>query len=392
MKKTLFLLGFLLAYGSVIAQPNSEIGTGEKDGYKLVWADYFNTGKLNQDAWTIEVNGDGGGNNELQYYCEKGVSVGTDPKSGSGCLILTATKENYNGKTCTSGRITGQGKVYFTHGKIEASIKIPKTANGLWPAFWMMGNDIHEVGWPRCGEIDIMEMGNSTGIRNGTQERYFNGACHWGFYKDVGGGNWAYPMYANAVTNSYSMQDDEFHLFTCYWDNEKIAMYLDQDKYPDVQPYYEMGVTDRGGDWSTGDYFHKPFYILFNLAVGGNFTGIWDINKITPLASGPKSLYVDFVKVYQKGTADETFVGTPIESALSELETAKYALYPNPTCGLVMLSAEAAQVSVIDCTNRVLCHLQHVSQIDLSAYPDGLYIIQIVENHGKVENHKVIKH
>lgn len=272
----------------------SEVGTGEGDGYTLVWADYFNDGTLDREVWNIEVNGEGGGNNELQYYREENVSVGDDG-SGNGCLILTAKKESYLGKSFTSGRLNTQGNMFFTHGKIESSIKLPKTANGLWPAFWLLGNDFKNVGWPRCGEVDILEMGNSNGIRTGRQETYFNGACHWGFYKDG-----AYPNYAKAGNSPYSLQDGEFHLFTMIWDENSIKMYLDRDKYPEVKPYYEMGIDDASGEWSTGRYFHHDFFIVYDLAVGGNFVGIWNADGITALADGPRSMYINFVKVYQK--------------------------------------------------------------------------------------------
>lgn len=271
-----------------------ENGTGEGDGYTLVWADYFNDGALDTDVWNVEVNGNGGGNNELQYYRAENVTVGDDGH-GNGCLILTAKKESWKGKSFTSGRLNTQGNIFFTHGKIESSIKLPKTANGLWPAFWMLGNDFKTVGWPRCGEVDILEMGNSNGIKNGTQETFFNGACHWGFYKD---GN--YPNYARSGNSPYSLQDGEFHLFTMLWDENSIKMYLDRDKHPDVEPYYEMTISDTSGDWSTGNYFHHDFFIVYDLAVGGNFVGIWDAAGITALSDGPRSMYVNFVKVYQK--------------------------------------------------------------------------------------------
>lgn len=265
--------------------------TGE---WQLVWRDEFNGSSLDMDLWNIEVNGDGGGNGELQYYCEKGVSV------QNGNLVLTATRENYGGKQCTSGRINTLGKVYFTHGKIEARIKMPQTANGLWPAFWMMGNDITYNSWPYCGEIDIVEMGNQGGY-NGLQNRYLNGACHWGPYVD---GN--HPNYGPSTTYSYSLQDD-YHLFTCIWNDNSVAMYIDQDLYPSVAPYYEMSLSDASAENSPGRYFHKPFFVLFNLAVGGAFPGIWDINGITALNNGPKSMYIDWIRIYQKGDASETF-------------------------------------------------------------------------------------
>jgi beta-glucanase (GH16 family) len=272
--------------------------------YSLVWSDEFGTDEINSNVWNIEINGNGGGNNELQYYTARSnnVHLGIDPESNERCLILTAIKENYNGKTCTSGRVTTQNNVTFTHGLIEARIKIPHTANGLWPAFWLMGNDIGQVGWPRCGEIDIMEMGNANGINAGTQDRYFNGAAHWGQ-------SWEnHPNYARAATNSYSIQGS-YHTFRLYWNNEKLSMYLDQDIYPSVQPYYEMGITPSDDTNQTGYYFHKPNFILFNLAVGGQFPNIYNINQITALNEDNNytaNYYIDYVRIYQKGDTNET--------------------------------------------------------------------------------------
>ena len=278
----------------------SEEGSGASEGYTLVWEDLFNAETLDKEVWNIEVNGSGNGNAELQYYREENVSIGKDEESGRSCLILTAKVEDYGGKSFTSGRINSKNRKAFTYGKIEALIKLPQTADGLWPAFWLMGNDYDEVGWPRCGEVDILEMGNADGIRKKAQDRYFNGACHWGYYKDVGGGNWAYPNYAKASTWSYSLQDGEYHLFTILWDETDIRMYVDMDRFPDAEPYYEMGISGKDDDWGTGHYFHHDFFILFNLAVGGHFTGILDPAAVTALPEGEASMYVDYVKVYQK--------------------------------------------------------------------------------------------
>ena len=305
MKKILFLIPFLslgvacsgnLNTGEEGGPAGPGTGSGETDGYKLVWEDQFNDGALDESKWYIEVNGDGGGNQELQYYRAENISVGPD-EDGNGCLIITARRENFNGKSFTSGRLNTSDRYEFTHGKVEASIKLPSTANGLWPAFWLLGADYDTNGWPRCGEIDIMEMGNSGGISSGTQDRYFNGAAHWGFYRDG-----AYPNYANSKTNSYSLQDGEFHLFTLIWDDNSLSMYLDMDKYPDSAPYYKMDINDTSDDWSTGHYFHHDFFIIFNLAVGGRFTGILNASGITalPQDGDEAKMYVDYVRVYQK--------------------------------------------------------------------------------------------
>lgn len=269
----------------------------DADGYTLVWSDDFDAEALDTDKWRIEVNGDGGGNAELQYYNESGISLGKDPKFDNGALIITARRESCNGKSFVSGRLNTSGHFEFTYGRAEARIRLPKTANGLWPAFWLLGADYKTNSWPRCGEIDIMECGNATGISSGTQDRYFNGACHWGYYKGS-----AYPNYAKHTTNSYAIQDDEYHLFTIVWTEESIKMYLDRDTHPEAEPYYAMDIVDKSDDWGVGYYFHHDFFIIFNMAVGGYFTGILDPSAITALPSeGSKaSMYVDYVRVYQK--------------------------------------------------------------------------------------------
>ena len=259
------------------------------EGYRLVWSDEFNGTNLNTKVWNIEVNGNGGGNQELQYYAAENVSV------DDGCLIITSRRENSHGKAFTSGRINSLGKAAFRHGRIDASIRLPHIANGMWPAFWLMGNDMATgTGWPYCGEIDVMEAGNSAGIRAGTQDRYFGGALHWGPYT---GGN--HPMYAQGYTAPYTLEDD-FHLFSLVWDKNNIKMYLDLDRYPDAKPYFSMAVNDESAENSPGRYFHKQFFILFNVAVGGNYTGIWNTEGITALANGEQQMLVDYVRVYQQ--------------------------------------------------------------------------------------------
>lgn len=285
---------------SEIRVRTSSEGTGSEDapeGYRLVWSDEFDGNTLDESIWNIEVNGSGGGNNELQYYCERGVSVGTEPESGRNCLILTATRENYQNRQFTSGRINSKGKYSFTYGRLDALIRMPKTANGLWPAFWLMGDDYDQVGWPACGETDIVEMGHATGMAQGTQDRFFNGACHWGPAWNNKGD------YSRDTTAPYGMQDD-FHLYTCIWTEDELAMYYDLDEDPNREPYFRMTITRTAGyesnELHVGNYFHKPNFILFNLAVGGNFPGLYDPAQITALNDGPASMYVDYVRLYVK--------------------------------------------------------------------------------------------
>ncbi len=271
------------------------IGCSDAKEYKLVWEENFEHDVLDESIWNMTIDGEGGGNNELQYYRRENISIGKEPQSGTSCLIITARKENYDNQTATSGRIDTGGKLAVQYGKIEARIKLPKTANGLWPAFWLLGTDHQEVGWPACGEIDILEMGSYKGIDNQTQDRLFNGACHWG--EDFNHGS--YPQFSNYQEHYRSMQDD-FHLFTLFWDQDSLRMYLDLDRYPDVEPYFVMPIAGDAAENHPSRYYHKPFYIIFNLAVGGNYTRILDIDGITALENGDAHMYIDYVRIYQR--------------------------------------------------------------------------------------------
>ena len=375
MKTTGLIASALMAMALPALAAEPQVGTGETDGYKLVWQDLFDGTSLNPDRWNIEVNGEGGGNNELQYYTARldNVRVGDDGE-GNGCLILTAKKEVYNGKQCTSGRITTKNKIAFKHGKIEAAIKLPQTANGLWPAFWMMGNDFDQVGWPRCGETDIMEFGNATGIANGTQDRYFNGACHWGTaWND-------HRQHANAITNSYSLQDGEFHIYTCIWDQDKVAMYVDLDRNPNASPYYIMTIPETTTDQThPGYYFHKENFILFNLAVGGNFPGIWDINSITALNEGnnyQQSMYVNYVKIYQKGTSDEsTNFADPGDTTMGGVDgVAAAEMEISYAAGVVTLPV-AGDIQVYSASGALVASGRG-EQLSVDGLAAGMYIVK----------------
>lgn len=292
MRKPTIAIAFLI---SIISLASSQ-------EYKLVWQDNFDKPIIDKSHWTVIEDGDGGGNKELQYYKPENIEIGEEPVSKENCLIITAKKEKYKSKECTSGRLSTLNKVSFKYGKVEARIKLPKTENGLWPAFWMMGADISTANWPKCGEIDILEMGNEQGIKDGTQDRFFNGACHWG----ENWNNGAHPNFAKHNTSSYSLQDD-FHLFTLVWDENFIRMYLDVDRYPDNKPYYELPIGGENADWKVARYFHKKFFVIFNLAVGGFFTNTLDVNDITALKNGEAKMYIDYVKLYQKSESNEEF-------------------------------------------------------------------------------------
>ena len=300
-----------------------------KPEYKLVWSDEFNGEELNSAYWNTEDNARGGGNAELQYYAPKNITIENHPVTGDRCLVLNAQREDYKNRPCTSARLNTQGKVTVEYGKVEARIAFPYTADGLWPAFWMLGNNLAtdlgnnddvdaraaqlaaegRVVWPKCGEIDICEMGHHNGIKAGTQDRYFNGACHWGESFNNG----AYPNYGQFNTADYPIQGD-FHLFTLEWSEDSITMYLDKDLYPEVEPYFQLSLRGKEVN-EPGHYFNHPFYLVLNLSVGGFFPNMPaaekypelitaddpSFQKVTALpADGtPVKMFVDYIRVYK---------------------------------------------------------------------------------------------
>ncbi|MGY5343308.1 RICIN domain-containing protein [Paenibacillus glucanolyticus] len=251
------LLVVLLPVNTTNAAPN----------WNLVWSDEFNGNSLNRANWTPEIGtGSGGwGNNELQYYTDRAQNV----QVTGGNLVITAQKESYGGMNYTSARIKTQDLKTFTYGKVEARIKLP-SGQGLWPAFWMLGSNITSVGWPKSGEIDIMERVNNN--------PYVNGTVHW----DAGG-------HAEYGRVSGNLDFSQFHVYSMEWDSKYIRWFVDGVQFNEF--YIENGTGNT-------EEFQRPFFILLNLAVGGNWPG--SPNNATPF---PSQMLVDYVRVYQDNGA-----------------------------------------------------------------------------------------
>ncbi len=252
--------------------PNAGFTSPESyNGYNLVWADEFSGPEISSD-WTFEL-GDGcpdlcgWGNQELEFYKKENTSI----KDGN--LIITAKRESTGGKAYTSSRMITKGKKSFTYGRIDIRAKLPK-GQGLWPALWMLGENISEVSWPKCGEIDIMEMiGGSKDNQDGT----VHGTVHW----DNAG---SYANYGGSTELPFGIFNDEFHVFSIDWDPQKIVWLLDG-----VQ-YHVIDITPPGLD-----EFHKPFFFILNVAVGGTWPGNPDVSTVFP-----QEMKVDYVRVFQK--------------------------------------------------------------------------------------------
>lgn len=296
----LICLNSLCVKGSNFFYDNKENETSDIPELKLVWEENFNKPNLDNDIWNIELVKKPH-NQELQEYKSENISIGKEPISGNDCLIITAKREDTDGRFFSSGRLNTLNKLSFRYGRIDASIKLPKTSNGLWPAFWMMGVDRNILGWPMCGEIDILEMGHANGIKSNSQEKYLGVACHWGkntkSHKSIG----------KKSDFLYSLQDDEFHLYSIIWDENTIAFYVDIDK--NKEPFYIFNYGNNKEEASK--YFRKEFSILLNLAVGGNYTGIIgnsNIDNITALSSEndyQSKMYIDYIRIYQRGISNE---------------------------------------------------------------------------------------
>lgn len=255
--------------------------------YRQVWSDEFDGTELDRSVWNVEVNGSGCGNNELEYYIDSPSNI----ELRDGTLVMKARRTPYGeSHHFTSARLNTRGKQTFTYGIVEASIKLPQTADGLWPAFWMMGDKIRETGWPACGEIDILEMGHADGIASGAQDRLFNGALHFGPDER------SHSQIVGPSQTPYSLQDGKFHTFRVVWTPESIEMYVDEI----AEPYLSVDISTKDDAHGPGAYFHHPHFLLLNLAVGGDFTGIHDPAAISalPEAGSEAEMIVDYVRVY----------------------------------------------------------------------------------------------
>lgn len=251
-----------------------------------VWSDEFNGpagASFDRTKWVADTAGGGFGNKERQYYTTRPDNVAMD---GNGNLVITAraepassTLQCWYGKCLyTSTRLKTKGLFAQTYGKFEARIRVPR-GQGIWPAFWMLGDDIDKVGWPESGEIDIMEhIGREPSIAYGT--------LHGPGYSGAGG-------ISRPDTLSAGGYADDFHVFAVSWRPNEIRWYVDGRQYHRLTP----GDLPAGTRW----VFDHPFFLLLNLAVGGEWPRDPDATTIFP-----QQLVVDYVRVYRDPDATPT--------------------------------------------------------------------------------------
>ena len=255
--------------------PPSELPFSGPEGYQLVWQDEFDGDRVNLANWQYEIGGWGFGNGEAQYYNDRAENVRVE----NGLLVIEARFESYESSYYTSGKLFSKDLQEFQYGYIVARTKVPPGA-GLWPAFWMLGSDyeaqfdedgVYSSNWPDVGEIDIMEY-------IGREPDLIFGTAHGpGYSGALGLGRWNRQEFPIA---------DDFHTYAIEWNYEGITWFFDGE------PYYTLtreAVGDR--EW----VFDKPFYLILNLAVGGNFPGPVGLDT-----EFPANYYVDYVRVYQE--------------------------------------------------------------------------------------------
>jgi beta-glucanase (GH16 family) len=254
----------------VLSSNDGYISPDNYSGYKLAWADEFNATKINTADWGYDIGGSGWGNNESQYYTN-------DPKNAylkNGKLVIEAIKEKVGGKEYSSARMLTKGKHEFMFGRIDIRAKLPK-GQGIWPALWMLGANIDQVGWPACDEIDIMEL-------LGHDPKTSYGTIHWGKKGDTQSQN-TQGVYKLSNGKNFS---DEFHVFSLDWEKDKLNILVDDN----------VIFTTTASKLGAGNYiFNNPNFFIFNVAVGGNWPGYPDATTTFPVR-----MEVDYVRVFQK--------------------------------------------------------------------------------------------
>ena len=239
--------------------------------WQLVWQDEFGGeagAPLDETKWAYDVGGDGWGNNQLEYNTDRTDNVRLD---GNGAMIIEARREYYKGNDYTSARIKTQDRFSMQYGRVEARIQLPK-GSGLWPAFWMLGTNFPEVGWPGCGEIDIMEY-------RGEQPYTVIGTVHGPGYSGGDG-----------VGDTYTLPEGDFsedwHVFAVDIDPGHIAWSVDDVVFHTLSP----GNLPDGTPW----VFDNEWFLILNVAVGGNFVGPVDDSAL------PAQMRVGHVRVFER--------------------------------------------------------------------------------------------
>jgi beta-glucanase (GH16 family) len=317
--------------------------------WNLVWSDEFDGKKVNSSNWVFETGGGGWGNAELENY-----TIGSNNAVvENGNLEIIAKKETLGSNSYTSARIKTYGLHYWTYGKIEARIKIP-VGQGIWPAFWILGEDINDagVGWPKCGEVDIMEHIDKESLNHGTM--------HWD--------NNGHAQYGGQI----ACDESQFHNYALVWDQNNLTWLLDDKQYFQGSIANNINSTEE---------FHKPFFIILNLAVGGTWPGNPDNTT-----SFPDTMFVDYVRVSTASTG----IQTNMEKRYV------FTVYPNPANDKLFVESDSLfgekKFEIINLFGQVIYSnkIFKLKTVDISHLTKGTYLVKLMEGN-KVEIKKFVK-
>jgi len=315
MKRTIIILFFFFAKISLYAQ------------WELVWQDEFDGSSLDTTKWKVDIGGNGWGNNELQYYTAQG-----NLTLQNSILTITAKAQQFGSNQYTSAKIKTDGKFNVRFGKIETRMKCPM-GQGLWPAFWMLGSNYSTIGWPKCGEIDVVEHINS--------ETKIHGTAHWD--------NVGHIYWGGIINNDPTL----FHNYSIIWDSTKIQWFMDD------QIYYQLNTLN--GVNGTEE-FQNSFYLILNLAVGGNWPGYPNANTVFPA-----ELLVDYVKVYQPSNANSIADNIEQTELFTILNNEKIVLNSNFDC-----------FKIISVNGQILKNEKIQSkEISINDLIEGFYFIEL---------------
>jgi beta-glucanase (GH16 family) len=250
----------------IFSIPETGYSTPETyEGMTLVWSDEFDGPEINSNNWTFEIGTGnwGWGNNELQYYQGDNTSI------IDGNLVVEARRQTLENSNYTSSRLITRGKQSFQYGRVDIRAVMPE-GQGIWPALWMLGSNHLQVGWPTCGEIDIMEM-----IGGEERDNVVHGTAHWNQDGHV--------SYGQSMTNVSGKLSEEYHVYSIIWDEQSIRWYFDDVNFNTID------ITP-----AALSAFHDDFFFIMNIAVGGIWAGSPDNTTLFP-----QWLIVDYIRVFQ---------------------------------------------------------------------------------------------
>lgn len=318
----------------------------------LVWSDEFNNdGSIDTQKWGYELGYIR--NNELQYYTNRA----SNSTVRNGCLEIIAQKEAYNGYNYTSASINTKGKFSWTYGKIEARIKLP-LGQGYWPAFWTLGTNINQIGWPACGEIDIMEHINS--------EAFIHGTAHWSGITN------SHVSAPSAISTNIDFTD--FHVYSIVWTPNAIVWFVDNIQF------CTLNILDGINGTSELNLQH---YILLNLAIGGSWPGAPTTSTVFPA-----TMFVDYVRVYQVPPSAITEIKKNNDDLLIKISEG------NCTVKLPQIVSEF-EFSILDIQGRYLfktkVYNSDEANLNFKPYKERIYVAKVYAE-GKTLSKRFVKY